>query len=84
MKSIDYCYSIYKMLQFKFLQSIVSMNTDFILILLFTELCATERIYLEALLTVTQEHIISLHEELHKFFLKGSINRLSVHQLILR
>lgn len=57
MKNINYRYSIYKMLQLKFLQNIVNMNTDLILTLIFMELGATERVCLEALLTVTQEHI---------------------------
>lgn len=57
MKNINYRYSIYKMLQLKFLQNIVNMNTDLILTLLFIELGATERVCLEELLTVTQEHI---------------------------
>lgn len=84
MKNTDYCYSIYKMLLLKFLQNIVSMNTDLILTLLLIELCATERICLEALLTVTQEHIISLHGRTTQVFPEGKHNRLSVHQLILR
>lgn len=45
------------MFQLKFLQNIVNMNTDLILTLLFIELGATERVCLEELLTVTQEHI---------------------------
>lgn len=57
MKNNNYCYSIYKMFQLKFLQNIVNMNTDLILTLLFIELGATERVCLEELLTVTQEHI---------------------------
>lgn len=57
MKNNNYCYSIYKMFQLEFLQNIVNMNTDLILTLLFIELGATERVCLEELLTVTQEHI---------------------------